>query len=192
MKATDDFLLTRTVTVGQLKTWMAAKDSEAKNKIIELIRHRFTNRYLKHLHTIDSGFLKMGIACLTIETLESFKQGKKDTKPKGVGKQMFIDFFRTENHLFPGYSAIDTDFYSNVRCGILHQAETTNGWRILGSGPLLDKRGKAINAKSFVSALDKAIDRYEAELRTSEFSTQIWKSALKKLRDICNNCKVRY
>jgi hypothetical protein len=192
MKATDDFFLTRTVTVGQLKAWMVSNDDQAKKKIIELIRHRFTNRYLIHLHNIDSGFLKMGIACLTIETLESFKQGEKDTKKKGVGLKMFQDFFHTEAALFPGFRSIANDFYSNVRCGILHQAETTNGWRILLGGPLLDKPGKAINSRSFVIALDKAVDRYEAELRSNDLDSQLWKFAFKKLQNICANCKIRY
>ena len=80
MKNINDFELTEKVTVGQARKWMTDKDNNSKDKLISLIHHRFTNRYVKHLNNTDSGFLKMAISCLMIETLESFKQGKKDTK----------------------------------------------------------------------------------------------------------------
>jgi hypothetical protein len=38
-------------------------------------------------------------------------------------------FFQSEVAFFPGFK--DIDFYSVIRCGILHQAETKNAWRVL-------------------------------------------------------------
>ena len=80
MKDINDFLLTGKTTVGQARKWMAEKDANAKANLIELIHHRFYSRYVKHVLTIESGFLQMAISCLTIETLESFVQGKENTK----------------------------------------------------------------------------------------------------------------
>jgi hypothetical protein len=40
---------------------------------------------------------------------------------------MFEDFFKAELNLFPEFKDIAADFYSSIHCGILHQAETTNG-----------------------------------------------------------------
>lgn len=187
----NSFLLTDKVTVGQTRNWIKTKDENSKERLIELINHRFYNRYVKHLKEIDSGFLKMAISCLMIETLESFRQGKKNTKAKGVGLKMFIDFFKKESALFPGFEQIAKDFYINVRCGILHQAETTNAWRILRTNVLLDKKNKTINATKFVSALGKALNNYVEELKSSELSSPIWKNAILKLEDICDNCKIR-
>ncbi len=189
MKDVNEYRLTRQVSVRQLRNWLAVRDDSAKQKTIELIEHRFTNRYVKHLHLIDSGFLKMAISCLTIETLESFKQGRKDTN--GKSRKMFNDFFETEKICFPGFAGISGDFYENVRCGILHQAETTNGWRIVKSGPLLNETGKVINAKKFVEALDNSIRNYVAQLNAEDWNTPIWKHALMKLEDICDNCNVK-
>tara|TARA_R110000868_G_scaffold8606_9_gene44331 strand:+ start:2126 stop:2452 length:327 start_codon:yes stop_codon:yes gene_type:complete len=103
------------------------KDVESKDSLITFIEHRFKKSYLIHLDEIKSGFLKMAISCLMIETLESFKQGLKDTN--GKGRKMFKDFFDTEAINFPGFKDISLDFYSSIRCGILHQAETTNAWQ---------------------------------------------------------------
>ena len=189
MKNINDFLLTGDVTVGDYKKWSAEKDDNAKIKIIRLIHHRFNNRYVKHLKIIDSGFLKMAVSCLMIETIESFRQGKKDTKDKGVGKQMFKNFFETEEKLFPGFKEIYSDFYYNIRCGILHQAETNNAWRILRKDALLDKNEKTINSTKFVNALEKALNNYVEDLKSNDFSSTIWKNALLKLDDICENCK---
>lgn len=189
MKNIDDFLLTNDVTVGELKKWMKDKDDDSKTKIIELIHHRFNNRYVKHLKKIDSGFLKMAVSCLMIETLESFKQGKKDTIGRDVGQKMFKDFFETEQTFFPRFKDIHSDFYSHIRCGILHQAETTNAWRILRKDVLLDEKNKTINSTKFVNALGKSLDNYVDNLKTNDFSSKIWKNALFKLEDICENCK---
>lgn len=189
MKAVNDYKLTRQVTVGQLRNWLVKRDDFAKKKTIELIEHRFTNRYVKHLHLIDSGFLKMAVCCLTIETLESFKQGKKDTN--GKSRKMFRDFFETEKINFPGFAGISDDFYENIRCGILHQAETTNAWRIVKSGPLLEVASKAINAKKFVEALAGSINNYVSQLNVEDWSSSYWKHAIMKLEDICDNCNVK-
>lgn len=189
MKNIDDFLLTNDVTVGDYKKWAKDKDDESKTKIIRLIHHRFYNRYVKHLKIIDSGFLKMAVSCLMIETIESFRQGKRDTKLRGVGMQMFKDFFETEQKLFPGFKDIYSDFYYNIRCGILHQAETNNAWRILRKDTILDKTEKTINSTKFVDALEKALINYIDSLKANDFSSLIWKHALFKLDDICENCK---
>src|SRR5258708_9503126 len=167
---------------------MKRKDIDAKFNLIKFIHHRFYNRYVKHVKKIDSGFLKMAVSCLMIETLESFRQGKRNTKGKGAGQKMFEDFFDVEKKLFPGFKDIAADFYSSVRCGILHQAETTNAWRILRKGPLLDKINIAVNATKFVHSLEKSLDNYIESLKATDFNSKIWENALFKIEDVCQNC----
>ncbi|WP_417198927.1 hypothetical protein [Bizionia sp.] len=190
MKNIDDFLLTKDVTVGQTKQWINNKDADSKTKLIDLIHHRFYYRYVKHLKSIDSGFLKMAVSCLMIEALESFRQGKKDTKAKGIGKQMFKDFFEIEQILFPGFKDVHADFYYSIRCGILHQAETNNGWRILRKNSLLDTKNKTINAKKFVEMLEKSLENYTSSLENEDFNSEIWNNAIFKLENVCENCRV--
>lgn len=191
MKNIDDFKLTGNITVKEAREWIASKDESSKSNLIRLIDHRFTNRYLKHLDpTInDSGFFKMAICCLMIETMESFKQGEKNTK--GKSKQMFIDFFETEEAFFPEFKDVSIDFYNNIRCGILHQAETTNAWRILRAGSLLNKSERTINANKFVKALKSSLENYINNLKENNINDTegIWPKAILKINDICNNCQ---
>lgn len=187
MKNVDDFLLTSKVTVGQLRSWVNLKDEKSKKKIVTLIRHRFHERYINHVKTINSGFLKMAISCLMIETFESFKKGKKNTS--GKSEKMFKSFFTSEKENFPGFKDISHEFYIHIRCGILHQAETTDAWRILLKGNLLEIGDKAINAKSFVESLEKSLNKYIADLGSKEWEDVLWTNALLKLDDICENCK---
>ena len=104
---------------------------------------------------------------------------------------MFIDFFSREDRLFHGFKDIASDFYKSIRCGILHQAETTNAWRILieDNFNLLDKTNRTINATKFVNALKISLNNYIDELKTNDFNTPIWENAILKIENICENCK---
>lgn len=187
MKESNDYKLTKDVSVGQLRSWMNDKSDHSKVEIIELIAHRFKNRYLKHVSSIDSGFLIMAVSCLIIETIQSFREGEEDTN--GIGKRMFKNFFGYNQEFFPGFSEISDEFYKNIRCGILHQSETTNAWRILRIGKIVDNQAFTINANLFLKSLEKAADKYLEELAASEFNSLIWVNAFLKLHDICENCK---
>ena len=83
------------------------------------------------------------------------------------------------------------DFYSGVRCGILHQAETTNGWRIRRDGSLLDSEKKTINATIFHDELEKYLKNYCKRLKTSEWDSEIWRHLRKKMNTVIENCKER-
>lgn len=188
MKEISEYKLTRDVTVGQLKTWMEEKTYYSKTKIIKLIKHRFENRYLKHIKCVDSGFLIMAVSCFVIETLQSFREGEPDTN--GIGQRMFKNFFNNEQDNFPGFNKeISVEFYKHIRCGILHQSETTNAWRVLRDGKLLDGAGFSINADLFLESLNKSLSKYLNELTHSDFNSDLWKNAFIKLTDICENCE---
>src|SRR6266511_2012579 len=199
-KLQNDFVLSTypvQVTVGKLKEWIATDDEASKKHIAEFIYHRLNHRYIEPLLHITppkyrSGFLMMASACLMIETLQSFYTGKKET-PRGQGLNSFKDFFQRETKFFPGFAAEFADdkdnFYTNIRCGILHQAETKRGYRILRVGPLLDAKARTVNAEEFLKALARCLDHYVSELRGSESESQLWKSAVQKLDFISDNCK---
>lgn len=188
MKEISEYKLTNDVTVGQLQTWMDEETDHSKTEIIKLIRHRFEYRYLKHIKCIDSGFLTMAVSCFVIETLQSFREGEPDTN--GIGQRMFKNFFKNEQDNFPDFNEeISSEFYKHIRCGILHQSETTNAWRVLRVGKLLDKTEFSINAELFLESLDKSVNKYLEELTHLEYNSDLWKNAFIKLKDICENCK---
>lgn len=188
MKEISEYKLTRDVTVGQLQTWMDEKTDHSKTEIVKLIKHRFENRYLKHIKCVDSGFLIMAVSCFVIETLQSFREGEPDTN--GIGQRMFKNFFNNEQDNFPDFNEeISVEFYKHIRCGILHQSETTNAWRVLLVGKLLDKTEFSINAELFLESLNKSVTKYSDELTVSDFNSDLWEKAFIKLKDICQSCQ---
>jgi len=69
----------------------------------------------------------MAVSCLMIEALECFLQGWSSSENRS--KAAFCLFFDAHDQ-FKDLRGYGQHFYKNVRCGILHQAETTGGWRI--------------------------------------------------------------
>lgn len=136
--------------------------------------------------TSGEGFAVLTLICSLIEFLHSCYEGKmfdvKKTKtiPKfyfglGQSKTKFTAFLKQHE---PFKSKFDKtfknsedkdelfadDFYSNVRCGLLHSAETKNGWKI-------KTYKKNFEPESFVdlSKLNEKIiyrDKFFEELKT--------------------------
>jgi len=193
-------------------------DHAARKIIICLIEHRINHRYVRPLLHIPreykSGFLMMATACLLIETLQTFYDGKNEstdadpTKPnEQIGsEEAFVRFFENNPEHFPdlrSYFKLTTGvdgrgrpkrkctFYKNIRCGILHQAETTSGCRILRKGPLFsaNENTTSINANLFVKGVNDSLVKYIRLLTEQNCTSNIWKMAKKKLRYICRNCR---
>jgi hypothetical protein len=171
--------------------YLVMVDNEEKDLIADIIETRLIERYIAPFEiksASKSGFSMMAIACLLIETIDCFKEGVDDTR--GETKQSFIRFFEKEP-LFIDFKSRALDFYSNVRCGLLHQGETKKGWRInrKNDTPLLE--GKSINANLFILNLKNVIRSYAAELKASDFNdSRIWTNTLRKMEYILNNCKL--
>lgn len=189
--------LSSTVTVKKYRNMV---DDQDKDGIANFLYERFSERYVIPLKNVPrnqkNGFIIMAVGCFMIETLESFQHGWPNTNGKilyngekiGKGKAAFFYFFNRYEQ-FHNFKNYEDDFYKNVRCGILHQSETTNGWRVLRSGPLFIKESKTINATEFLKRLDKCLGSFCDKLRRSEWESEIWKNLRKKVNAICKNCK---
>jgi hypothetical protein len=176
--------LSNNVSVTDYKKLELAQDREA---LSQFVRDRFTERYLRPLDvepTKKSGFAMIAVACLMIEALESFSHGWTDTN--GRSELAFCSFFSRWNR-FEALRPHSSAFYKHIRCAILHQAETTGGWRIWRKGPLLDPMAKTLNAQSFVAMLTMVLDDYVRQLNNSEWTAEIWVSFRKKMASICKN-----
>jgi hypothetical protein len=182
-----DTELARGVTVRDYEN---ARDQNPSNRvyIAELIRKRFTERYIEPARANPAhGFTMMAVACLMIEALESFRQGW-DTS-KGKSEKAFELFFR-HSEQFKDIKAHSKDFYDHIRCGILHQAETRGGWRIRrDQSPLFDHNACTINATRFLEALEQVLDDYCDMLKTADWNNSQWKNARIRLDAIVKNCR---
>lgn len=105
------------------------KDLEAA---IDFFRDRIIGRYLRQINMLnneafDNGFTSMAICCLLIDTFYQFEHGMAQTTKNHV---CYVDFLR--NHMgdvFDTQEKADR-FYVDIRCGILHSAQTKNGSRL--------------------------------------------------------------
>jgi len=129
----------------------------------------------------------MAISCLMIEALESFRQGL----PKSARKDVFRDFFNNSKD-FHELRELHIEFYEHIRCGLLHQAETAGGWKITRERkcPLFDSETKTINAFKFMKGIKNELENYTVELKENEWESQLWTNVKKKLKHICDQCKI--
>jgi hypothetical protein len=188
-KGSDEVLLSKKITVKKYKELVSKQDKE---EIAQFIFERFHERYIAPLKSIPNkkknGFCIMANCCLMIEALESFYQGWEVTS--GRSREAFENFFNRVKE-FRDLKDCSSEFYEHIRCGILHQAETTGGWRIIRKGPLFDSNKLAINATEFLNRLEKYLKKYSDNLRSSKWNDVIWKNLRKKMDSVIKNCERR-
>ncbi len=135
-----------------------------------------------------TGFLIMAIDCLLIETLQQFIEGVPET-PRGKNESYFKNFLisRFEEDFDDKKAKM---FYEQIRCGILHQAETKESSKIKISHELpivkftKEKDGLIINRKKFHEKLKKVIKLYIEELKDTT-NILLRKNFRKKMDYIC-------
>ncbi len=179
----------RHVTVKDCNDWLAEADA-GRDKLAEFFRQRLRERYidpvLRPSLLNENGFSIMALSCLLIETFETFQQGWDSSS--GKSQLAFCNFFDRELK-FHGFKGHAQSFYQNVRCGILHQGETTGGWTISLLGPLFEAVNRRINADTFVKTLVEVIDDYVAELKREPVSADVWQKFKAKLKATIKNCE---
>lgn len=171
----------------------------------ELFRTRIYNKFLTPIDNIimmktssGEGFAIVALQCSLIETFASFKFGKvfnpryNEHNDPGYqykdSRKIFVDFLHEvqifEDHFFVtenGQKIIDKpfsadDFYSNVRCALVHEGRTRKKWTInlrpkKESTELFIKevRGKFRIYRTFMhKALKAYVDHYLDELCRQE------------------------
>lgn len=79
-------------------------------------------------------------------------------------------------------------FYRDVRCALLHNGETRNGWRIVRNGTLYDESTRSINAIRFMDMLKDVIKDFKKNLDSSDFNDgRVWITYKERLRKLIDN-----
>jgi hypothetical protein len=173
--------LSKTTTIAD---YHRMKAEENRIGIATFVLDRFAERYITPINAagkLKHGFCTMAVSCLMVEALESFWQGLPDTR--GKSEKMFTDFFGRVPEFLP-FHPHSSAFYHNVRCGILHQAETRQGWRVVRAGPLFNQATKTINATRFHAAVERALRAYCVSLVSESWTSSVWANLRKKLNAI--------
>lgn len=167
---------------------------------IHLLRQAFGNQR-------GFGFAIMALCSLLVETIQCYREGHPSSDegelqqlskrpenstaplpyrlsaPFNVGSgKIFERFFRHPEHqkFLPG---VDGEiFFKKIRCGLLHQAQTKDGWRITRNGSFWDLGGASINRDEFSMRLEQCFNGYLGDLSAeSNWDSDIWKGARKKI-----------
>lgn len=139
----------------------------------------------------------MTIYCSLIEFLETTYQGLNFKNKKkadlnqfeyGFGhSRVLFESFLTNRKPFLLTKKIATEFYGNVRCGLLHEAQTTGKWKIrVDQGTLITQIGNEyiLDRLVFKNKLNQYLKLYKNNL----LKTQGLKEAfIRKFDGICEN-----
>ncbi len=176
-------ILATGVTILQYRAFETAQDRKAIAAFLQL---RLEERYLRPClsNPARHGFSMMAIGCLLIECLESFYRGWPHTRNRS--ELAFCGFFSRWER-FADLRPIANPFYVHVRCGLLHQAETTGGWRIRRDGPMIDVEAQTINATVFLRRLRHTVKDYRSSLVAEPWSSALWQNTRRKLDSICRS-----
>jgi len=172
---------------------------------------RMTTRYLNPINEIlkmglnqGEGFAVVNLQCSLIETIESFYNGcifnnksrkfelLDGTNVFNFNEEIFKSFF-DKREPFISLQIDGVDFYKSVRCGLLHETQTKNNWRIkAGLVRIYEQNGdeKIIYREKFQRGLEKVIIKYKEELLGID-GEKYRKNFKEKFKHICDQSKVK-
>jgi hypothetical protein len=172
-------------TLGNASTeqlWAAVSDV--------VLRGRLNRLYFDPIHRLTrepgergqgEGFAILTIQCSVLEFLAalrkgwSFRHGHKHQGRDnyyGNSKLLYTTFLREEQPFAASFTTQNRsdDFYTDVRCGLVHEGQTKNSWRIWRgqpSDPLIDFEKKAVYRDVMQRQIESYLDRYCLELTSS-------------------------
>lgn len=176
----------------------------------DFFMERLNTRYLdpirlleKHGNNKGEGFSIVSLQCALIEFLQTtrdgtnFKDGSGRYKPEdskweyGSSSKEIFTIFLTGHVPFKDYfknRGEAEDFYSNVRCSLLHEARTTNNWLIkttLSLGATITKKdGKTyLQRNLFQRDLEAYIWQYKIELLSND---KLKEAFIRKFNALCD------
>jgi hypothetical protein len=176
--------------------WYKANKSNDWDTMIQIFRDRVDGRYLNFIRDMNerpySGFAVMTLGCPLLETLHQFYKGLRNS-PRRNNDDFYVQFLTQSSFVFKDRFKDNMEhaktFYDHFRCGLIHQAETKGGSKILRKkGELLfepTKDGLFVYRKTLVDLLVQEIDSYIGHLNKNDDPT--WrKNFIRKMNYICN------
>lgn len=171
----------------------------------EYFHERLALRYLEPISVLQhngtfqgEGFSIVAIQCSLIEFLESTVQGlsyqhrRKNDPPLGQHQysdsgDIFVQFLSNRPPFAAVFDRVTArDFYVSVRCGLLHEARTKNGWTIWAKSPVgtvADTLAKVLYRNEFQVGILRFIEWYRSVL-CSEVTVQ--EAFIRKFDSLCD------
>lgn len=190
------------INMSEMKDLISSEQN--KEQISCWIYHRLYDRFLKpfffeeelggyqqlreiYQKQYKHGFAIMTNCCLLIETLAGFINGENETK-KDEGVKAYKKVFEIAKNYDNELKIFENKpLYGAIRCGLLHQGETKESFKIKRSGKLLWDDKKTINATNFAKELKSFIKSYCDELKGEPWDSNLWDNCRRKIRFIIDN-----
>lgn len=171
----------------------------------DFLKARLDSRYFAPIREIEKlnlnigeGFAIAALHCTLIEFLATTIQGrtfrdanKKDLNEheygRGESKNLFVEFLNTNEpfkNMFSQEGQAE-DFYSNVRCGLLHEAQTRAGWRIRvcsSASMAINASEKLVYRDKMQAAFDQFLEWYKSELAQN---CRFQQAFIRKFNSLC-------
>lgn len=186
----DEVWLSTRVKVKRYRSMELKEDREG---IAKFLRERFLERYITPLRSVQradiNGFQMMACCCLLIEAFTAVREGWCTTE--GLSERAFHLFFAREDR-FKHFRGLERDFWKSVRCGILHQGETGNGWRLNftdATAPLFEPTSKRINCVKFLDELEAVLNEHFESLKGIPWKYEQWRNVRKKMAATIKDCE---
>ncbi|MBY3115644.1 hypothetical protein [Rhizobium laguerreae] len=167
---------------------------------------RLESRYFEPIRAIGTiekdageGFAIVALHCSLIEFLAATLEGKtykyqRNGKPGleefeySNSSEMFVRFLESNEPFKSMFSDAGAaqGFYSNVRCGLLHEARTKGTWRIQVSDSAkqaIDVAGSIVYRNKMQAVFDQFVDWYGKQLSTN---AEVQRAFIRKFDSLCN------
>ena len=166
-------------------------NSDEKNwkTAVDIFIDRIQGRYLSQIDLLSSdinsnGFVIMAINCLLIETLYQFENGFEETKEN---KKEYTAFLRKIDANAFNTNRKAESFYSNIRCGILHSAQTKKGARLSDEEDFVVKMENSVllvSVKGVTNLLITYFNEYAKKLLDNN-EIELRENFIKKMKYVC-------
>jgi hypothetical protein len=198
-----------------IKDYQVLKKNRNRAELARFIKRRFTERYLQDFDEEDeeqnmpkvpkrggSGFASAASAVLTIEALESFREGWIPNNTSGA--LAFQQFFERNwkvgmpaERVYcskPRRRVNCSCFYHGIRCAIPHNGETTGGWRLHShASQIFQPASLILNPRKLRQLVRVDLKKYANDLAAAawspEFTSPLWTNFLRRMDWTVRHCK---
>lgn len=158
----------------------------------EMVKERLDGRFLRYagncLKSPNSGFVVLSIDSLLIETIQQFREGI--INGYNQSQRLVCEFLKGRRFQPEFDDAAQSAYYTDIRCGLLHQAEARGMWLVRRDQesllvPFPQGDGYIIDVRIFHKRVRLSLNDYLVELRVpanEDLRQNLWR----KMNHICN------
>jgi hypothetical protein len=157
---------------------------------VDIFKDRIQGRYLNQIDLLScdinaNGFAIMALNCLLIEALYQFEHGLKETK--GSNKEKYAGYLKTMDAASFNTGTVAEDFYTNIRCGILHSAQAKAESRLSdrdGFVAIVENNVLVVSVDGLTNLVKNHFNNYAAKL-LNPAENERRKNFIRKMGFVC-------